>query len=108
MNSKNEISRLELHIAETKAFQLNHPNYCRKCEGWGGRWERYDPSPRGIALPRGYLEDFEPCSECLDQGLCPHCKSPLLEEEDPMRCSNHDCLWCEDDPDGLPPEPTDY
>lgn len=77
------------------------PDYCRCCDGWGQFTYSYDPSPKGVSLSSGWLEDAEPCPDCVEKGVCARCgKDGLgLESEGP-------CLYCNWDYDnGLPTEP---
>ncbi len=76
-------------------YELAHPNYCRKCGGVGGFYTSYDPSPPGVSLSPGYMLDYDPCSECVEQGKCPVCGQETLND-DGDKCSS--CGWnCEDD-----------
>jgi hypothetical protein len=70
-------------------FAQLHPNHCRECGGWGGA------SSPGCSVPYGstYVplpDEFEPCSDCLEQGLCPWCMEEI--GEDATSCS---CGWDE-------------
>ena len=58
------------------------PKYCTKCEGWGGFWYSFDPSPAGVSLSSGTLEDFDPCPDCYENGICPRCGEPGFEGEE--------------------------
>ena len=49
------------------------PNYCRRCNGWGGFGSTYDPSPAGVSLGSGSMEDFDPCPDCGEKNLCSRC-----------------------------------
>jgi len=81
-------------------YEKKWPNYCKKCNGWGGFWSQYDPSPAGIALAPGYMLDFEPCDQCIEEGICPRCgqTSSLIEldveDGDDIICPN--CNWKSD------------
>jgi len=51
---------LHLQIAD---YERDWPDYCRKCNGWGG-----------VAIPQTYWEpgEFDVC-ECICSGFCPRC-----------------------------------
>lgn len=68
--------RWDKKVAE---YEKKYPNHCEFCDGWGGKWSYYDPSPSGVGLSSGYMTDFDPCPDCLEQGLCPMCKDVLME-----------------------------
>lgn len=93
-----------LWLRDYNRFLEDFPNYCHKCDGWGGHWTRYDPSPSGISLPSGYMEDFDPC-ECVDNGECPRCRQMLMMDEKDEHQVCHYCNWTSEDPEGLPQEP---
>lgn len=87
--------------ADLAAFEQAHPNYCRVCGGRGGFAYNYDPSPAGVSLSPGYMTEVEPCSECVERGVCPLCTQHTLDE-DGEKCSN--CEWKWDDPN-VPSKP---
>jgi hypothetical protein len=65
---------------EKELFEIQYPGYCRKCNGWGGHWYSFDPSPAGISLGPGSMQDFAVC-ECIEggewwEGRCPRCGAP--------------------------------
>ena len=62
-------------------YDRRWPGHCRSCNGWGGRSYRYDPSPSGVALSPGWMEDFEPCPDCAEKGLCPRCMKATMPED---------------------------
>jgi len=64
-------------IARQQAFDLLWPRHCKHCLAWGGQTYRYDPSPPGISLCAGIMEDFDPCPECIERGICPRCAQPI-------------------------------
>lgn len=92
---------------EVKQYQTKWPNHCKKCNGWGGFYVRYDPSPAGISLGSGYMTDFDLCLECLEKDVCPRCGKGIkvMEGEyfDTFRCEN--CGFEEGKTYGLPEEP---
>lgn len=46
------------------AWQARYPQYCRRCRGFGGRTVgNYPDEP----------DEFIPCADCLERGLCPRC-----------------------------------
>ncbi len=91
--------------AKAKAeFEENHPGYCRSCGGWGGHWYRYDPSPAGVSLAPGYMEDFAECPDCVDQGKCPWCGSEYKDRMNGVLVCG--CGWSSDkESKGLPEQP---
>jgi hypothetical protein len=62
------------------AYAEQWPNYCRTCEGYGGFVSTYDPSPAGVSLSPGWMEDFDPCTCQTDgdwwEAKCPRCGVP--------------------------------
>lgn len=76
---------------EKKQFEATFQDYCQTCGGRGGHSYRYDPSPRGVSLSPGYMEDWEPCPDCVENGVCPRCRTELKEYSDQWRCSR--CEW---------------
>jgi len=106
------------HTPECKADQAKYeeavalyvarwPNYCRKCDGRGGTYYQYDPSPAGISLSPGYMTDFDPCPDCMEHGKCPRCGNIVWTDDDfdgdPVTC--HVCGWNEESPDAAPEPP---
>lgn len=91
---------------EQKEWIAKWPNYCRNCKGWGGFMSHYDPSPSGVSLSSGYMEDFDTCIVCADNFLCSRCmtKNPAWEEGNETPCIN--CGWDPYYPDALPPDPS--
>ena len=83
------------------------PRYCRTCNGEGFIWYTYDPSPAGVSLAPGSMEDCDPCPDCVEKGICPRCGEQVWTEEawddtEPVVCPL--CGWDETKPDSLPPE----
>ena len=58
---------------ERFSYDKRYPNHCTHCEGWGGQTYQYDPSPAGISLGSGFMNEFIPCEHCYDLGTCPRC-----------------------------------
>lgn len=96
------ISRRAAWALEVHEYIIRWPNYCRKCRGWGGHMDSYDPSPAGVSLSAGRMYEFEPCPDCMDAFRCPRCGRQALVEniddttveiDDPeeARCLN--CGW---------------
>jgi hypothetical protein len=56
-----------------EAYDSKWQHHCRKCHGLGGFLYSYDPSPAGVSLSPGYMQDFDTCSDCVEQGKCPRC-----------------------------------
>ena len=66
-------------------FTKEHPNYCRHCMGWGGGSSPGSMVPYGstfVPLP----DEHEPCSQCVEEGLCPWCTQPLEEGAESCPC----------------------
>ena len=84
-----------------KAWEKKWPDHCKKCHGYGGFYDYYDPSPAGICLASGRMVDFEPCQECYEKGLCPRCgkDNNIGDAEEFGVCKF--CGWDEKEPDGL-------
>jgi hypothetical protein len=86
------------------------PKHCTKCDGWGGFFSTYDPSPSGVSLSPGYMDDYEPC-DCIEECSCPRCGKrvpfgyahPEKDGEFIDVCSY--CGWDSRKPDGKPSEP---
>jgi ribosomal protein L37E len=77
-------------------FAVAHPNYCRRCGGWGstpGRPAAYDDPG----------DDGDPCPDCTEKGKCPWCGEMAVNEE-VTECSS--CGWDAIYYDGIqePPE----
>lgn len=55
----------------------------------------YDPSPAGVSLGGGWMEDADPCPDCIEQGLCPRCGRKCSFEpagdNDTLSCPH--CEW---------------
>jgi len=102
------VAAFEAYRKKKEDFEKKFPLYCRKCGGHGGRVVRYDPSPRGVGLSPGYMEDFDECPDCYAIGICPRCTAALVsdggEYTDKFGCPT--CGW-KDDPlgPGLPEQP---
>jgi hypothetical protein len=67
------------HMKDKTEYEARWPNYCRKCNGRGGHWTSFDPSPPGVALSPGSMPDFDPCT-CVEpaddnwwSSRCPRC-----------------------------------
>ena len=65
------------HARRHAAFLRRYPRHCRHCQGHGFFRIAYDPSPTGVALGSGWLEDVEPCPQCEGRGRCALCNAPL-------------------------------
>lgn len=66
------------------AYEAEWPNYCRHCHGTGGFIEKYDPSPPGVSLSPGYMEDGHPCPECTENDKCSRCGGYCPDIENPI------------------------
>ena len=76
------------------AWRQRWPSHCPDCEGWGGDTFRYDPSPPGVCLSSGYMEEFEFCAECVCQGKCPRCGVNVWTEDADFRADELTCPEC--------------
>ena len=72
------------------------PDYCTKCDGRGEFVYSFDPSPAGVSLSPGTLEDVEPCGQCTEQGICARCGEAGLNPETGEGPCSH-CGWNYDD-----------
>lgn len=88
---------------ERDEFIKLFPNYCKTCNGWGGHWYEYDPSPSGVSLAPGKMRDFNECPDCYEKGRCPHCGSALIADPGEDRPDRWICWKCEwtDAPGGI-------
>ena len=99
---------------QVSQYKHDYPNYCKSCNGWGGNYSRYDPSPSGISLGSGYMLDYEPCEDCVEKGICPRCGKvsdniiTALSDGDCGVCEH--CGWSMEEThvDGIPDEPECY
>lgn len=79
------------------------PKHCKNCAGWGGFSSSFDPSPAGVSLSSGTMEDAEPCPECTEKGVCARCGAKGLNPETGEGpCSL--CGWDYDDGEPSKPE----
>ena len=67
------LERKKKHEQAIADYKSAWPNFCRKCNGWGGHAYDYDPSPAGVCLAPGTMTDFDPCPHCIEKGICPRC-----------------------------------
>ena len=94
-------ARIEL---ERHWYMTAWPNYCIECGGWSGFWSSYDPSPAGVSLGAGSIQDFETCGRCYDKELCPRCGHYLAYVSDMQHGPDQDgdytvctsCGWRDD------------
>jgi hypothetical protein len=94
----------EQHKQDVYNYVTDWPNHCHNCAGWGGFEYQYDPSAYGMSL--GYMTEFDPCPECLEQGVCPRCGKEVWDEDDwdgLVICP--ECGWDESKPDTVPDKP---
>ena len=73
------------------AFAIYWSSYCTTCNGVGGSIYYYDPSPGGISLGAGWMEDMNPCPDCIEQGLCPRCGKEFDQDSEEATCPH--CGW---------------
>jgi hypothetical protein len=87
-----------------QAWAQAWPHYCRSCNGYGGGWSAYDPSPSGVSLAPGSVVDFDPCSTRSDASRCARCFHQHGEEwlDGDLPCAA--CGWSTTTPQGMPPE----
>lgn len=87
-------------VADKLEYVINFPNYCRKCNGYGGTTYSYDPSPSGVGLGSGQVHDVVLCEACAENGFCSQCLYTIdTSSDDP--CPNCGWEWGQ----GLPEEP---
>jgi len=91
-----------------EAYRKKWPDHCKNCGGWGGFYGEYDPSPAGVSLSPGHMTEFDPCPECMEEGICPRCGEKVWDwnevaEDAQGPCSN--CGWTEGEDEGLPEAP---
>jgi len=81
------------------------PDFCRKCNGTGLIIYEDDPSPAGVALSPGTMDFEEPCSGCVENGICPRCGKEVwpVDIDWPQPCGN--CGWEEKITEGVIDEP---
>ena len=92
----------------TKArYMYDYPGYCRTCEGWGGKWEQYDPSPAGTEPSCGLKTRFTLCPDCMEIGMCPRCGRQARgpDDEDDVEQVCPFCKYKLEDMEGIPEEP---
>lgn len=82
--------------------------------GTGVIVETQDPSPPGVSLSAGSETFLQPC-ECVDQGVCPWCGSPLTPEQanvsftlSELECTDPACEWTWKLASNLASEPPDW
>jgi hypothetical protein len=105
------IQAFALYDQETSDYESLWPNHCRRCNARGGVSSAYDPSPAGVSLGSGWMEDFDTCGECADHRNCPRCAGTIPGQQatleagvDPSTTCPH-CGWSPDDASGFGPEP---
>jgi hypothetical protein len=84
--------------AEAAEYEKQWPNHCRTCGGWGEHRHSFDPSPDGVSLGAGSMEDAVPCPDCAEKGLCPRCMH--IVEPDEIFCPS--CGCDQERPEGKP------
>lgn len=89
-------------------YDAEWPHRCETCEGWGGQFYQYDPSPPGVSLSPGFMTDYDPCPDCVEAGFCPRCGHNM--PEDWQMDEDDDCPICEwkYDTEGRPEQPDCY
>lgn len=86
---------LERVVRDQREWAERWPGYCRACNGWGGKVLKFDPSPAGVSLSAGYLEEFETCDECQcgDEVRCPRC-GKVIEDWEQFQSDEAPCPHC--------------
>ena len=62
--------------ARLAAWEARWPAACRACDAAGVITLRYDPSPAGVSLGSGWMEDSEACRCTSERNVCPRCAKP--------------------------------
>ena len=98
-------AEITAHWDTADKWVQDHPNYCRNCGGGGGFVSSYDPSPAGISLAPGSMQEFDYCGECVEQGNCPECGQKMFDPNEydwsePIICPH--CGWKEEETTGMP------
>lgn len=75
------------------AYAEQWPNYCKTCGGWGGELYSFDPSPAGVSLSSGSMQDYDPCPDCIDKAICPRCGHVHNLDHD-FYCGDAPCDVC--------------
>lgn len=91
-----ELQKME----DRKLYEQAWPHHCRNCEGWGGHYGSFDPSPAGVSLSSGSLVEVDPCPECVEKSVCPRCgvkdEAHVLTGDEFENCTQCDWRWDED------------
>ncbi len=102
------LDNTEKYEQEKAEYEKRWPGYCRRCNGAGGHWYDYDPSPAGVSLAAGSLTDCDPCPECAEEkGVCPRCGTKMHKDwwQDDEPCPHCGWDWLRGESDALgPPE----
>lgn len=85
---------LSKFLKEDAEYVIQWPNHCKTCGGWGIFYTDYDPSPAGISLSAGYMTDFDPCNDCVENDTCPRC-GRLLPDDFDYDDFDEPCPHCE-------------
>ena len=96
---------MDKYIFQVDQYKQKWPNYCTHCSGWGGFYSRFDPSPKGVSLGSGYMEDFDSCRFCVDEYKCPQCATKNDQWKDGEDLTCKECSWTNELAEGLPSEP---
>lgn len=78
---------------EFDVYVKQWPSYCKTCSGWGGKVSYYDPSPKGVSLSSGQMQEFDTCPDCIEVGLCPRCKCHF-DLDDEKEIEDYECTHC--------------
>jgi len=101
-HSKDCVGAFSLHNVLVAEYEKSYPNYCTHCQGWGGSWSKYDPSPSGISLSPGFMYEFDPCPKCVENSICPRCGKELYDADEVI-CK--ECGFNGKEDEGLPQPP---
>jgi len=88
-------------------YKQQWPGYCTHCRGWGAFITNFDPSPAGVSLGSGTMQDVDMCPHCLERNRCPRCGEFNIAWSDETFETDtcHHCGWSMEHPDGLPEPP---
>ena len=87
------------------AWVALHPNYCKKCDGFG-EVECRDSVDYGSTTVT--MTNTDMCGTCIENAKCPHCGSELIfpfsDNDEDASCSKCDWTNLKLGKDGLPPQ----
>lgn len=70
-------------------FIAKYPEFCHSCSGYGHTIYQYDPSPAGVSLSSGHMEDVEVCLKCegSETPTCALCSELMKDNQRICECS---------------------